>query len=104
MKAVKYFLALGLALCSARGSVADVYSIDDAVAAWKGNSSGASVKGIEEGLRKELGKKKLNEDSVIRLAELRVFASRFGGLKLPAEDEKTLEWLVRHPKMAPLLL
>jgi len=105
MKARNCILTILIAIGLASAARGDVFSIDDAVNAWKENTLPAAAKGIESSLRSELGQKKLNEDSIIRLAALRMFATRVGVAKFAAdEDSKTLEWVVKHPKLGPLLL
>lgn len=97
-------------VCPARGQPAKAppapaISSDDALGAYAGHALPAFVKLTEDALRKELGQKKPNEDAVIRLSSLRIFASRVaGGALASPEDAKTLEWLVKHPTLGPLLL
>src|SRR2546421_9744083 len=93
-----------LILCLAPFARADL-SPDDALTAAADNTLPAFAKQVEDSLRRELTQKTLDNQAVIRLASLRVFARRLAAVK-PAtpEDAKTLEWLVKHPTLGPLLL
>lgn len=102
---VAMLLALAHPLFAQPAKPALLPSIDDAIVAWKGGSLPGFAKVVEKALRAELGEKKLNADAVVRLASLRMFALRVGVAKLASpEDVQTLEWLVKHPVLGPLLL
>jgi tetratricopeptide (TPR) repeat protein len=80
------------------------FSSDDALKAAANNTLPVFAKQVEDSLHRELTQKKLDDQAVIRLASLRVFARRLATLKTSPEDAKTLEWLVKHPTLGPLLL
>jgi hypothetical protein len=105
MSIKNYFLTALLILCLAGFVRGEELSIDEAVKAWKGNALPAAAKAIEDSLRTELAQKKLKDDVIIRQAMLRMFARRVAVAKLAsAQDGPTLEWLVKHPVLGPLLL
>src|SRR5882757_6027826 len=86
-------------------SAVPTISADDALKAYQDGALPAFTKLVEDSLRKELAQKKLNDDAIVRLATLRLFATRMAVAKLAApEDAKTLEWLLKHPTLGPLLL
>lgn len=102
---VTMLLALAQQLSAQPAKAAPLPSTDDAIAAWKSASLPAFSKVVEKWLRSELGEKKLNADAVVRLASLRTFAAHVGVAKLASPaDGQTVEWLVKHPVLGPLLL
>ncbi|MDB5322798.1 MAG: hypothetical protein JWN40_4429 [Phycisphaerales bacterium] len=102
--------ALLTLLAPARGQAAKpppppVISADDALRAYQEHALPAFVKLAEDALRTELAQKKPNDETITRLASLRIFASRLGSATLASpEDARTLQWLVKHPTLGPLLL
>jgi hypothetical protein len=90
---------------AAKAPPAPVISADDALSAAAEHSLPAFVKLTEDALRKELAQKKPSDEAIIRLASLRIFASRLASATLASpQDAKTLQWLVKHPVLGPLLL
>lgn len=77
----------------------------DALVAYRDGGLPAFAGTAEAGLRHELAKPKLDDKAIVRLASLRAFARRLGTAKpAVAEEAQSLEWLVTHPTLGPLLL
>jgi hypothetical protein len=87
------------------GGPAAAITAEDALKARRDNALPAFAKAVEDMLRQELAQKKPNADAVINLAALRTFAGPLASAK-PAtpKDAETLEWLLRHPTLGPMLL
>jgi hypothetical protein len=80
-------------------------STDDALRAYQDRALPAFLKRTQDALRTELAQKKPSDEAVIRLASLRIFASRLAGATFASPDDaSTLQWLVKHPTLGPLLL
>jgi hypothetical protein len=104
--AVLLFVTIALASVTwARAAPAKIVTTNDAFDAYKKGELPAFATPVQESLRQELGNKKLDENAVVRLASLRTFSVRFASTKLDTPDDaRTLEWLIKHPTLGPLLL
>jgi hypothetical protein len=77
----------------------------DAIQAFRTAKLPEFTKLVEETLRHELTQAKIDEPGIIRLTALRAFALRMADLRPGSSAEsETLEWLVNHPTLGPLLL
>lgn len=106
MKPALLITAALMMACSIRARADTVApSSADAIQASRNGKMPEFTKVVEDALRRALIEEKVDEPTLVRLAALRAFALRMADVKPASSAEsETLEWLVNHPALGPLLL